>query len=124
MNFQIIDAGIMNGFETLAKLGGYIMLFAILARMTMLLPLSNPVLTCIFIGFTEITNGISCTAEQHMAVQIADPLMMALTAFGGLSGFAQTASIVKETGFSMVPYIRMKLFGTVTAFVLAFLLVR
>ncbi len=124
MNFQIIDAGIMNGFETLAKLGGYIMLFAILARMTMLLPLSNPVLTCIFIGFTEITNGISCTAEQHMAVQIAYPLMMAFTAFGGLSGFAQTASMVKETGFSMVPYIRMKLFGTVTAFVLAFLLVR
>lgn len=124
MNFQIIDAGIMNGFETLAKLGGYIMLFAILARMTMLLPLSNPVLTCIFIGFTEITNGISCTAEQHMAVQIAYPLMMAFTAFGGLSGFAQTVSMVKETGFSMVPYIRMKLFGTVTAFVLAFLLVR
>ncbi len=124
MSFQIIDAGIMNGFETLAKLGGYIMLFAILAQMTMLLPLSNPVLKCIFIGFTEITNGISCTAEQNMTIQTAYPLMMAFTAFGGLSGFAQTASMVKGTGFSMVPYVRMKLFGTVTAFILAFLFVR
>ena len=30
LNFSIIDAGIMNGFEILCKLGGYIMLFSIL----------------------------------------------------------------------------------------------
>ena len=45
MSFQIIDAGIMNGFETLAKLGGYIIIFAILAQMAMLLPVSNPSFT-------------------------------------------------------------------------------
>ena len=124
MSFQIIDAGIMNGFETLAKLGGYIMIFAILAQMTMLLPISNPTLQCILIGFTEITNGISYTARQQMGFAKTYPLMMAYTAFGGLSGFAQTASMVKETGFSMAPYLRMKLFGTAVSFFLALLLVQ
>ena len=86
MNFQLIDAGIMNGFETLAKLGGYIILFAILAQMTTLLPIQNPVLKCLLIGFTEITNGIAYTAKQNFGFPLAYPLMMAYTAFGGLSG--------------------------------------
>lgn len=124
MSFQIIDAGIMNGFETLAKLGGYIILFAIFAQMTMLLPISNPTLKCILIGFTEITNGISYTASQQMDFQTTYPLLMAYTAFGGLSGFAQTASMVKESNFSMVPYFLTKLFQTACAFLLAHYLVR
>lgn len=123
MSFQIIDAGIMNGFETLAKLGGYIILFAILAQMTALLPLPHPILKCLLIGFTEITNGISYTAGQNMDFRITYPLMMAYTAFGGLSGFAQTASMVKECHFSMTPYFFMKVFQTAAAFLLALLLV-
>lgn len=123
MSFQIIDAGIMNGFETLAKLGGYIIIFAIFAQMTRLLPISDPTLKCILIGFTEITNGISYTAGQRMDFQTAYPLIMAYTAFGGLSGFAQTASMVKESKFSMVPYFLTKLFQTACAFLLAQLLV-
>lgn len=121
MSFQIIDAGIMNGFETLAKLGGYIIIFAILAQMALLLPISNPAFTCILVGFTEITNGISYTARQGMDFQAAYPLMMAYTAFGGLSGFAQTASMVKECGFSMVPYFLLKVFQAACAFFLALL---
>ncbi len=123
MNFQLIDAGIMNGFETLAKLGGYIILFAILAQMTTLIPIRNPIFKCLLIGFTEITNGIACTARLNLDFSLAYPFMMAYTAFGGLSGFAQTASMVKDTGFSMVPYLQMKLLGTLLSFCLALILV-
>lgn len=124
MNFQLIDAGIMNGFETLAKLGGYIMLFAILAQMTTLLPIENTYLRCILIGFTEITNGISQTAHAGLDFASSYPLMMAYTAFGGLSGIAQTASMVKDTGFSLKPYLKMKLAGTGITFLLALLFVQ
>lgn len=123
MNFQLIDAGIMNGFETLAKLGGYIMIFAILAQMTTLLPIKSPVLKCLIIGFTEITNGISYTANQALGFRLSYPLMIAFTAFGGLSGFAQTASMVKDTGFSMFPYLKIKVMGTAVSVLLAVLLV-
>lgn len=123
MNFQLIDAGIMNGFETLAKLGGYIMLFAILAQMTTLIPVNHSTLKCLLIGFTEITNGISYTAKQGFLFAYAYPMMIAYTAFGGLSGFAQTASMVKETGFSMLPYLKMKLLCTAISFGLSLLLI-
>lgn len=123
MNLSLIDAGIMNGFETLAKLGGYIILFAILAQMTTTLPVSNPILKCLLIGFTEITNGISYTANQNLDFALAYPLMISFTAFGGLSGFAQTASMVKDCRFSMLPYLKMKLLGTAVSFALALLLV-
>ena len=96
----------------------------IFAQMTMLLPISNPTLKCILIGFTEITNGISYTASQQMDFQTTYPLLLAYTAFGGLSGFAQTASMVKESNFSMVPYFLTKLFQTACAFLLAHYLVR
>lgn len=124
MNLQLIDAGIMNGFETLAKLGGYIIMFAILAQMTTILPVSNPILKCLLIGFTEITNGISYTAEQNLDFTLAYPIMIAFTAFGGLSGFAQTASMVKDCKFSMMPYLKMKVLGTAISFGLALLLVQ
>lgn len=123
MNLQLIDAGIMNGFETLAKLGGYIIMFAILAQMTTVLPISNPVLKCLLIGFTEITNGISYTAGQQLDFSLAYPLMVSFTAFGGLSGFAQTASMVKDSGFSMMPYLQMKILGTAVSFGLSLLLI-
>lgn len=124
MNFQLIDDGIMNGFETLAKLGGYIMLFAILAQMTTLLPASNQCFRCILIGFTEITNGITCTANADIAFSRSYPLIMAYTAFGGLSGLAQTASMVKDVKFSLKPYILTKTAGTVITYLLALLLVQ
>lgn len=124
MNFQLIDDGIMNGFETLAKLGGYIMLFAILAQMTTLLPISNQYIRCILIGFTEITNGVTYTASTNLAFSESYPLIMAYTAFGGLSGLAQTASMIKDARFPLKPYVFTKLAGTATTFLLALLLVQ
>lgn len=124
MNFQLIDDGIMNGFETLAKLGGYIMLFAILAQITTLLPVSDMRIQCILIGFTEITNGVSHTANAGMTFQNSYPLIMAYTAFGGLSGLAQTASMVKNTGFPLLSYVLTKLAATGITFLLALLLIQ
>lgn len=122
MNLQLIDAGIMNGFETLAKLGGYIILFAILAQMTTMLPISHHLIKCLLIGCTEITNGISYTARLGFDFSLAYPLMISFTAFGGLSGFAQTASMVKDSKLSMIPYLQMKLLGTAISASLALLL--
>lgn len=124
MNFQLIDDGIMNGFETLAKLGGYIMMFAILAQMTTLLPVDNQYIRCILIGFTEITNGITYTTNTDMAFSQSYPLIMAYTAFGGFSGLAQTASMVKDVHFPLKSYICTKLTGTAITFLLALLLIQ
>lgn len=120
INFKIIDAGIMSGFETLAKLGGYIMLFAIFAQMTTYIPLHNDLLQCFLVGITEITNGIACISASALPFRTKYLLMILCTAFGGLCGIAQTASMVKEAGFSMGNYVKTKLICSLASAILAF----
>lgn len=82
--------------ETMVLIGGYIMLFSILAAWIghlNMIPLSaKAVLT----GFAEITSGVHqiCTllpAEDTL------PFVTAAVAFGGLSGIFQTKSVIKKS---------------------------
>lgn len=121
INFKIIDAGIMSGFETLTRLGGYIMLFAILAQMTTCIPSLPKPASCMLIGLTEITNGIAAISSTDLPFTVKYPAIVACTAFGGLSGLAQTASMTKEAGLSMRYYVKVKLFLSLVSATLAVL---
>ena len=123
MNFKIIDAGIMNGFETLTRLGGYIMLFSMIASILKKLPLSAYI-KLILIGITEITNGIYLIADVITCADSRYILSMAFTAFGGLSGIAQTSSMIKDTKLSLMPYFFLKLWLTACSTLLAWLVTR
>lgn len=115
MNFKIIDAGIMNGFETLTRLGGYIMLFSMLSSILPKLPLPEIFGICLT-GITEITNGIALLGNSELSSGLRYILAMAFTAFGGLSGIAQTSAMVKDTGLSIKSYcIQKLLLGAVSA---------
>lgn len=123
MNFKIIDAGIMNGFETLTRLGGYIMLFSVFASMLNQLPLPVEA-KVILTGAAEITNGIHRLQELPLSPSCQYVLAMAFTAFGGLSGIAQTSSMVKGTSLSMKRYVFLKLAFTAASTLLACLAVQ
>lgn len=123
INFKIIDAGIMIGFETLTKLGGYIILFSILSEMTNSLPIRNELFTCILSGFTEITSGAARISASSLSFRIQYPLILAVTAFGGLSGLAQTASMIGGVGFSMKRYLSTKIILSICSGTLAWLAV-
>jgi len=108
INFQIVDAGIMNGFETLTKIGGYIMIFSILASCFLMLPMPELIKTgCI--GVIELTNGIHYLSSTATSLESKYVLAMMFTAFGGLSGVAQTSAMIKGTGLSMKKYVLWKL---------------
>ena len=108
INFQIVDAGIMNGFETLTKIGGYIMIFSILASCFLMLPMSDLLKTgCI--GVIELTNGIHYLSSTALTPESKYVLAMIFTAFGGFSGVAQTSAMIKGTGLSMKKYVLWKL---------------
>lgn len=112
MNFKIIDTGIMNGFETLTKLGGYIMFFSMIA--SLLSHLRLPVfLYHILIGVIELTNGILGLSHFNAYPTFQYVAAMGFTAFGGISGLAQTFSITKDCHFSRKRYILYKLILTV-----------
>ena len=108
INFQIVDAGIMNGFETLTKIGGYIMIFSILASCFLMLPIPD-FLKTLCIGAVELTNGIHYLSSTTLTAESKYVLAMIFTAFGGFSGVAQTSAMIKGTGLSMKKYVLWKL---------------
>ena len=122
INFQIVDAGIMNGFETLTKIGGYIMIFSILASCFSMLPLPNQAKLC-FIGITELTNGIHAISHTSMTKGSQYVLAMIFTAFGGLSGIAQTSAMIKDTGLSIKRYCFIKAVLTIITGLLAVIII-
>lgn len=127
INFAILDAGIMNSFETMLKLGGYVMLFAILAHMCSFYLSAFPALCTLVSGLLEITGAVSTLAQAIPNKRLCLIAVLAATAFGGCSGLAQTASIVhaEETpaGLSMSAYVRGRiLLAAVTALLAALFL--
>lgn len=109
LDFRIIDAGIMNGFESLTKLGGYIILFSIFAALLHTYNTGYPLVNLICTGLTEVTTGISCLKSSRLPPECVYSLSMFFSAFGGLCGFAQTCSMTGECSFSKIRYLACRL---------------
>jgi len=109
LNMQIMDVGIISGFESLIKICGYIVLFSITTEIitsivqTFITPL--PLAATIIIGNLEITNGINILSQINICENIKYMVAIQLLAFGGLSGIAQTASILSDARLSIYKYI-------------------
>lgn len=97
LNFPMLDACIMDGFSTITRLGGYIMLFTILIQFLKLLPLSDPAL-----AFLSAVLEISCGIDQLAALPALQgtpriAFLCTSAAFGGLCICAQTQSVLDGT---------------------------
>lgn len=116
----LIDSCIMNGFETITKVGGYIMLFSILIELASLFPIDNLIVESIFLPSLEITNGIPAIAGSTLPTALKFILCMSLTSFGGWCSVAQTRCMIQETGLSILPYIIQKLITALVTSLLAY----
>lgn len=109
---EMLDQSIMNGFETVTKLGGYIILFSILSSFIKNMSFLSSSFKCFLLPLTEITTGIHYLASYVPDAASAVPWkfmgICACASFGGLSGIAQTQSIIKDSGLSIIPYIFSK----------------
>lgn len=121
-NFRIIDAGIMNGFEALTKLGGYIILFSIFAALLHTWNTKAPLINLICTGLVEVTTGVSCLKTSALPREFIYPLALFFTSFGGLCGFAQTCSIADGLSFSRLRYLSCRLCFAIISSVLGYLL--
>lgn len=102
-SFEIFDNCIMNAFETITKVGGYVILFSVLIALGSMTPLA-PVLAVL-----EITNGIPCILNTVPDFYISYVLVLALTSFGGFCAIAQTKTMLYDTELSIIPYTIEKL---------------
>ncbi|MGB8455003.1 MAG: transporter [Anaerocolumna sp.] len=123
-DFALLDSAIMNGFEIITKVGGYIILFSIPAQIISALGPSHSYLKLMAIGFLEITTGINQISMSSLDIGTKIALITMLTAFGGLSGVAQTKSVINNTRLSISMYVKSKLLHMLIAFTLAVLYVK
>jgi sporulation integral membrane protein YlbJ len=122
--FAVLDSSIMNGFEIITKVGGYIILFSIPAQIISTLGTGDSYMKLFSIGLLEITTGINQISLSNMDLGAKIALITMITAFGGLSGIAQTKSVINNTRLSIGVYIKSKLLHMLLAFFLASLYVR
>ena len=112
------DGHMMGCFETMIKIGGYIMLFSILALYLTVFPFAMPsLLRPALLGAVEITTGIQTIAHSVPGMSGA-MLIIGSAAFGGLSGIFQTKSVLKKAGLSIRHYMLWKLIHSALSIIL------
>lgn len=107
INMQILDTGIINGFETMLRIAGYIVLFSILSGAIHQL-LGHVGLLSLVTGMLEVTTGVH-QAASALPLEVCMPLICGIVSFGGLCGLFQTKSILKNCPFHMTSYFLLKL---------------
>lgn len=119
------DSVLMSGFEIITKIGGYIILFSLLAnivRQHLPLPQMAKIIIC---GILEITTGVNLVFESGLTYSSRLLIGMFIASFGGLSALFQTQSVINNSGLSVKKYFFAKLLGSllctgVTWFLLLF----
>jgi sporulation integral membrane protein YlbJ len=108
INFELLDACIYDAVHTLLKLGGYVILFSILAELLNTLSFLPEPLLAAGTAVLEITNGIPRVLSV-MDMKNALKILLPATAFGGVCALSQTFSVLKGSDLSLVSYLRAKL---------------
>ena len=99
----ILDVSIMDGFETITRLGGYILIFSlILSCISFYWPFHAR--SCLlFTAPLELTTGLKQIADAPLPWKNRYLASMILTSFGGFCVMAQTKSVL-ENSLSLLPY--------------------
>lgn len=113
------DTIMMNSFEIMVKIGGYIMLFSILAAFIRQTPAISSFQKAFFLGLVEITTGIQAI-KTTLDSPLKELLLTMSTAFGGLSGLFQTKSVLKNPALSVRHYALWKILHTALSVVCFF----
>lgn len=109
-----IDKSIHDAFETLIKIGSYIMLCSIVSAFLLSVPNIIAPLGFLLSCLTEITTGAQIINQtSFLSDDVKIILTLATVTFGGLSSLFQTFSVIAGSGLSIIKYIIAKLCQTI-----------
>lgn len=117
-DFRILDKSIMDAFDIITRVGGYVILFSIAAQIISDIWSTDSLLKFILLGFLEITTGIHQISSSSLSMDIKIALITMITAFGGLSGLAQTNSVISNTRLSIGTYFIQKVLHMTMALIM------
>ena len=119
-DFSVLDSCMMNSFEAIVKVGGYIILFSVLLSLLEELSGQKSILMAAAPAL-EVTNGILLLSSSVSDPGLRYAAVLGLTSFGGLCSAAQTKCMLERTGLSVIPYIIQKLTTAAAASLLSFI---
>lgn len=93
-----LDTSIMNSLDTLMRIGGYILLFSVLAAVLQRLIRLSAIHSGVLVALLEITTGIGQLKLCTMPALLKGIVINSLCAFGGMSSLMQVLSMLKGTG--------------------------
>lgn len=121
LDFPMLDACIMDGFATVTRLGGYIILFTIGVQFLEILPFSQETLAFLS-GFLEISCGIDrICALPSLSGTFKTAWACACAALGGLCILAQTKSVLEGSSLSLRIWLKGRCFTALLTFLLLML---
>ena len=102
-----LDEALSSSIAVMVKIGGYLMLFSILACFIGLFVPQDTLLSCLLISIAEMTTGMEAAAQRVWGLP-GVLLVLGAGTFGGLSGAFQVRSVTKNAGCSIRHYILWK----------------
>ena len=115
---NFLDRCILNAFESVTKVGGYMMMFSVLIQLLASV-LPNTIFSLLLYSSLEISTGIRLLFSSALYTTEKIILCAFLTSFGGWCCIAQTYSMISSCQLPILPYITAKL---VTALVTSLLI--
>ena len=114
LNFEMLDSCLADSFESIVKVGLYIIFFSILIALPGKISAGHPLLAGILPAL-EMTNGILMIHKAAPDLNVSYPLILGLTSFGGFCSAAQTKCMLEAASLPILPYIIQKLTAAAAA---------
>lgn len=105
---NVLDQSIADSFVTVTKVGGYIILFSILAEFVEQIVPCHAFAKMIGLGVIEITTGGEYLKAYPMMADLKWIFACGFSAFGGFSSVAQTYSVLQSNELSIAGYLKAK----------------
>jgi len=116
----ILNESIKNSLESVAIVGGFIILFSVLVKMLSII--NNNLNNGVIIGILEITNGCNIISNTKITVEKVI-LASALISWGGLSIHAQAINFISKTDLSIGLYIFSKFIHSIISIIVGLLFI-
>lgn len=123
-SMDVLDLSIMDAFETITKIGGYIIVFSVFLELALKLPFAGTLPGRLLLPFLELTNGVVMLESLPLHFSLRYACIMGLCAFGGLCAAAQTNGMLNESGLKIISYIVEKLAAGMAASLMAYLYIQ
>ncbi len=120
---ETVDQIVMDSALLMLRIGGYMVLFSILAGWFLLYLHQLPTLALMLCGSCEMTIGlnaiVSYCAMTGDSLQKVLPILCFFLTFGGLSTVAQTSCVIRNTALSLSHYIIFRMcYGLCSGFLM------